>query len=77
MADPTIATTGAADGLLLVTDQNGVVYRIPKASLSDVVDSSNENCWRIEVVTANNGAVLLFTTETAKNTFITDLEALY
>ena len=77
MADPTIATTGATNGLLLITDQSGVIYRIPKASLSDIVDSSNANCWRIELITANNGAVLLFATEAKKNQFITDLEALY
>jgi len=77
MADPTITTVGATNGLLLVTDHEGAQYRIPKESLSDVIDSSNAHSWRIELVTANNGAVLLFTTETAKNTFLTDVEALY
>jgi len=77
MADPTITTAGATNGLLLVTDQGGVIYRIPKDTLSDIVDSSNANCWRLELVTANNGAVLLFSTEAKKNTFITNLEALY
>lgn len=77
MADPTITTAGAASGLLLITDKDGVIYRVPKQSLSDIVDSSNANCWRLELITANNGAVLLFSTEAAKNTFITNLEALY
>lgn len=77
MAPPTISATGLASGLLKVTDQNGLVYRIPKGALSDAVDSSNAHSWRIELVTANNGAVLLFETEAAKDTFIANLEALY
>jgi len=77
MADPTITTAGTNSGLLLVTDQDGIKYRIPKGSLSDAVDSSNSEAWRVELVTANNGAVLIFETEAAKNTFLTNLEALY
>lgn len=77
MADPTITTTGTASGLLLITDKNNVTYRIPKGSLSNVIDSSNENCERIEIITANNEIVLLFGAPATKNQFIADLEALY
>lgn len=77
MAEPTISIIGANSGLFKITSQDGVVYRIPKTSVSDLVDSSNANAFRLEIVSANNGAVLIFGTEELKDSFIAAFDAAY
>ncbi len=77
MAIPTISIIGANNGLFKITSQDGVVYRIPKTSVSDLVDSSNANAIRLEVVSANNGVVLIFETESVKDAFIATFDAAY
>lgn len=77
MAEPTITIIGANNGLFKITSQDGVVYRIPKTSVSDLVDSSNANAIRLEIVSANNGAVLIFETEAVKDAFIATFDAAY
>ena len=77
MAEPTITIIGANNGLFKITSQDGVVYRIPKTSVSDLVDSSNANAIRLEIVSANNGAVLIFETEAVKDALIATFDAAY
>lgn len=77
MANPAISTTGASGGLFKITSQDGVISRIPKTTVSDLVDSSNANAQRLEVFSANNNIVLIFETEAAKNVFITAFDAAY
>ena len=77
MANPTISTIGTNDGLLLITDQDGVVYRVPKISVSSIIDSSNTHAFRLEIMTAASNIVLLFTTDALKNTFIGLMDAEY
>ena len=77
MANPTISTTGATNGLFLITDQDGVVYRVPKISVSSIIDSSNSHAFRLEIMTASSNIVLLFTTGALKNAFIVLMDAEY
>ena len=77
MANPTITTAGASSGLFKITSQDGIVSRIPKTTVSDLVDSSNDNAQRLEIFSANNSIVLIFETEADKNTFITSFDAAY
>ncbi len=54
------STAGAAGGLLRITDHEGTVSRVPKSSVCDIMDSSNNGIYRIEVCHSNGKIVLLF-----------------
>ncbi len=60
MSTPTISTTGTNDGLLLITDHEGTVSRVPKASVCDIMNSSNNGVHRVEVCHSNGRIILLF-----------------
>lgn len=77
MAKPTITTTGAAGGLFLITDQDGVVYRVPKTSLGTVIDSSNSRAHRVEIFYNGGVIVLLFDAAEDVAAFIAAVDAQY
>lgn len=77
MADPTVSTTGTNNGLFLITDQDGAVYRVPKASVSSITDSSNTHAIRLEIMTAASNIVLLFDAEAVKTAFLSSMDAEY
>ncbi|MCK4758730.1 MAG: hypothetical protein KAT69_01705 [Candidatus Aminicenantes bacterium] len=77
MADPTISTTGASSGFLLITDQDGKAHRIPKTAICNVLDSSNVNVHRLDVYLASNEITLIFSSSETLNAFLTNLDSLY
>jgi len=77
MSLPTISTAGTAGGLLLITDRDGVVNRVPKASVSNVTDSSNSDVFRLEVSHSRGVIVLLFTDAAEVATAMADIDAQY
>lgn len=77
MANPTISITGTASGLFLITDQDGVIYRVPMNSVSSISDTSNSDAFRLEVLTPANAIVLIFDLASAKNAFIATMDSQY
>lgn len=60
MSTPTIATAGTTGGFLLITDHEGTGNRVPKASVCNIMNSSNGGVYRIEVCHSNGKVILLF-----------------
>ena len=77
MEAPIVSTAGEAGGLLLITDHEGTVSRVPKASVCDIMDSSNGGIHRIEVCHSNGKIVLLFADATEVATALTAFDAQY
>ena len=77
MANPTISRTGTSNGFLLITDQSGLVHRIPKAAICDVADSSNENANRLDICLSNTTLILLFDTPASLAAFLVSLDGLF
>ena len=77
MANPTISTVGASNGLLLITDQDEKAHRIPKTAICNVLDSSNSNVNRLDVCLASNEIILIFDSSTELTTFLTNLDSNY
>jgi len=77
MATPTITTIGASNGLLLITDHEGTVKRIPKASISSIVDSSNQHVDRISITHTGIEFVLLFDNAAEVAAFLSDVDDEY
>lgn len=84
MSIPTISITGAANGILLITDHQGVIHRIPKINLCDAADSSNANTVRLDIVHPNGIIMLYFddeqersNAETLRDTFLATIDAQY
>ena len=53
MATPEITTAGSGHGLLLITDQDGAVSRVPLISVCNIMDSSNDDVFRLEICHAH------------------------
>lgn len=62
MADPIIATAGATSGLLLITDNDGREHRVPKLSVGDIFNSSNDHVERLEIGHTQGSIILQFST---------------
>ena len=77
MTTPTITTTGTTLGLLLITDHNGSVHRVPKTALCGVADSSNDNVFRVDVCTAHGALYLVFSSAAEVTAFIAAIDAEY
>ena len=77
MPTPTISTTGATNGLLLITDQEGIVNRVPKSSVASIVNSSNSTSHRLEVGHARGNIILIFANTTEVSNFLTSIDAQY
>lgn len=77
MAKPEISIIGAADGLLLITDHEGVISRVPKASVATITDSSNATASRIEVSHAAGNIVLIFANATEVAAFLSTIDSQY
>ena len=68
---------GTTSGLLLITDQGGIVYRIPKTSVGMVIDSSNARAHRVEIFYTGGTIVLLFDTAEDVIPFMSAIDAQY
>ena len=77
MAIPTIAPAGAANGLLLITDHDGTVYRVPKASVCHIKDSSNDHAKRLDIRHADGEITLIFETDAQIAAILEAIDALY
>ncbi len=77
MAIPTITTAGSAGGLLLITDHEGTVRRIPKNSVSSITDSSNSDIYRLDVRHVNGECTLKFASAEEVTNAISLLDAQY
>lgn len=77
MSIPTISTIGATNGLLLITDKEGVINRVPKSSVASIVNSSNSTAHRLEVSHARGTIILIFADATEVNVFLTTIDSLY
>ena len=77
MITPVIATAGATNSLLLITDHEGVMYRIPFVSGVMFTDTSNSNVYRIDVSHANGEITLKFADEAEVATALGAIDALY
>ena len=77
MSNPTITLTGATTGLLLITDQDRLIHRIPKGALCEIVDSSNSTSFRLDLCLTNSETTLLFDTAIARDTFLAMLDTYY
>lgn len=72
----TIAASGINSELILVTDDDGIEYSIPKAYAS-FVDTSNSLVERIDFIYGMKDISLIFLNSGAKDTFMTSMRALY
>ena len=77
MTTPAITTTGTVNGLLLIVDHEGVISRVPKASVASITNSSNATSYRVEVSHARGAIVLIFANATEVATFLTNIDAQY
>ena len=77
MITPVIATAGATDSLLLITDHEGVMYRIPFVSGIMFTDTSNSDAYRIDVAHANGEITLKFTDAAEVTAALVSIDALY
>lgn len=77
MATPVIATVGAASGLLKITDQDGVVYRVPLVSLASATDTSNSNVYRLDVSHARGEIILIYASAAEVTAALNAIDALY
>ncbi len=77
MSTPTISTVGATDGLLLIADHEGVISRVPKASVATITNSSNSSVSRLEVSHAAGNIVLIFANATEVTTFLSAIDSQY
>lgn len=77
MATPTVSAIGTAATLLLVTDREGVVDRVPLHSVCSIRDSSNDRVHRLDICHAKGQAVLLFDTAEELATVLGQIDALY
>lgn len=77
MGTPTIIITGATGGLLLITDHEGTVRRIPKTSVSSITDSSNSNVHRVDVRHVAGECTLIFANAAEVAAAIAALESQY
>ena len=77
MAKPTITTAGTASGFLLITNQDGLVSRINKSLVCEVVDSSNARSYRIDLFHGNRETNLTFSNQTEVDAFLSLLDAEY
>ena len=77
MGTPTVTAIGAANGLLLITDKDGKVHRVPKNSICDIRDSSNDHSSRLDVCHAGGEITLLFASPEEITTALSAIDALY
>ena len=77
MLTPTILTAGATQGLLLITDHEGVVHRVPKANVDDVINSTNDDAYRIEIVRSSGSIILIFANVGEVTSALADIDAQY
>ena len=77
MADPIIATTGTAGGLLLITDNDEKEHRVPKLSISDIFNSSNSRVNRLDINHARGVITLQFSTPAKLATALAAFDAEY
>ena len=77
MSTPTITTVGASSGLLKITDQDGVVHRIPLATLSWVGDTSNDNAYRLDISHARGDVILIYPSAAEVTAALATIDALY
>lgn len=77
MANPTVSVTGVTSGLFLISIVDGSTYRVPKASVSAIADTSNSHAQRLEIMTNAYNIILIFDDETAKDAFITFMDSNY
>ena len=77
MSLPTIVVTGAAGNLLLITDHKGIKHRIPKASVCDVFDSSNDNVIRLDISHARGELNLQFETQVQLDAVLVIIDGAY
>ncbi len=74
---PTIGVIGTNEGLLLVTDHDGLEHRIPKAGGFYVFDSSNVHVFRLDITHARGEINLRFSSAAEIVTFLAAFDALY
>lgn len=72
----TITASGATSELILVTDDDGVEYNVPKVYAS-FIDSSNSIVYRVDFLYGMKEVSLIFSTSGAKDTFMNAMRALY
>lgn len=77
MATPIITTAGAASKLLKITDQDGVVSRIPIATLAYVADTSNTNVFRLDISHTRGDLILIYDTAGEVTTALAAIDAIY
>ena len=77
MSTPTITTAGASSGLLKITDQDGVITRIPLATLSYVADTSNASTYRLDISHARGDLTLIYASSAEVTAALSTIDALY
>jgi hypothetical protein len=77
MSTPTISTAGATSGLLLITDHEGTISRVPKTAVCDVVDSSSSDVYRVEVCHAHGAIILIFASAAEVTAALNAIDAQY
>ena len=77
MATPTITTAGSGNGLLLITDKEGVISRVPLANVCEIANSSNTDVYRLEICHARGVIILLYSNATEVTDALATIDALY
>lgn len=79
MSTPIIATAGAANGLLKITDHEGTVSRIPLVNVCDIMDSSDtvNSIHRVEICHALGRVILIYANTTEVTAALAAIDALY
>ncbi len=79
MALPTISAIGAAGNLLLITDHKDPanINRVPKNSVCNIVDSSNDHAHRLDICHTRGEITLIFEDAAKLATAMAAIDALY
>ena len=77
MSIPIITTAGATNGLLKITDQDGIIHRIPLSTLSWVGDTSNTNVYRLDISHSRGDVILIYSSAAEVTAALATIDALY
>ena len=77
MATPIIETVGTLASLLKITDHEGVVHRIPKNSVCNIINSSTATHNRLEICHPKDTVILLYPTHDDVVTALVTIDAEY
>lgn len=77
MATPVITTAGTSNKLLKITDQDGIISRIPLATLAYVADSSNNHVYRLDVSHIRGDITLIYSSAAEVTAALASIDALY